>query len=119
MACRVQEDSDCSEDQGDREKLRTPRTAGGYIMDIIHVGDVFNYTIPTFNVITVKVQHGVTSVWDEGQRKTVQYDIFLKTPQSDNYNWRVPCSIRVSESCYVPVSTLHEEARNLCIQRLI
>ncbi len=107
MACRVKEDSDCSEDQGDRE---AEDTAGGYTMDIIHVGDVFNYTIPTFNVITV---------WDEGQRKTVQYDIFLKTPQSDNYNWRVPCSIRVSESCYVPVSTWHEEARNLCIQRLI
>ncbi len=45
---------------------------GGYDMDIIHIGDVFNYTIPSFNVITVKVQHGVTSVWDESQRKTLQ-----------------------------------------------
>ncbi len=61
MACRyvLDDSSDFSEDQGDRS-TETDDSTGGYDMDIIHIGDVLNYTIPTFNVITVKVQHGVT-----------------------------------------------------------
>ncbi len=51
MACLVPEDSsDCSEDQGDREA----DGYDGYSLDIKHIGEVFNYTIPTFNVFTVK-----------------------------------------------------------------
>ncbi len=70
-------------------KTRVTDCYDGYDLDIIHIGEVFNYTIPTFNV---KVQHAVTIVF-EIKRKTVQYDIFLIIPQSDCCC--VPCSIRV------------------------
>jgi len=44
-------------------------------MDILSVGEIIDYTIPTCSVVTVKLQHAVTSVWDSDKGKTVQYDV--------------------------------------------
>ncbi len=72
------------------------------VIDVLHAGDVLNYTIPSCSVITVKVQHAVISVWDGDKSETVQFDVFFK--HCPEQPLRVPCSVEVLDSCYVPVS---------------
>lgn len=72
-----------------------------YTINILSVGDVVKYTIPTFKVITVDLQHTVASVWNEDEDRTVHLDMFLK--HSPAVQLRVPCSIKVLDSCHIPV----------------
>ena len=66
-------------------------------LDILHVGDVFDYTVPVVTVITVKLQHVVVTEAEKGGTK--QYDVFLK--HSQGLQLRVPCSIKVLKSYYM------------------
>ena len=72
-----------------------------YTIDILSVGDLVKYTIPTFTVITVDLQHAVASVWNEGEDRTIHFDVFLK--YSPEVELRVPCSIKALDSCHIPV----------------
>ena len=71
-------------------------------MDVLSVGDVTDYTIPTCSVVTVELQHTVTSEWSSDSMETIQFDVFFK--YSPGLDWSVPCSVKVSNSFYVPVS---------------
>ena len=75
-----------------------------YALDILSVGEVLDYTVPTCSVVTVKLQHAVTSVWVSEKGEAVQLDVFFK--HSLDLQWRVPCSVKILDSCYVPVSLL-------------
>ena len=64
-----------------------------YAIGILSVGEVLDYTVPTCSVVTVKLQHAVTSVWVSEKGETVQLDVFFK--HSPDLQWRVPCSVKI------------------------
>ena len=91
--------NDSSSEPGGAEKRESD---GSYVLDVLSIGDVIDYTIPTCSVVTVELQHAVTSEWNSDNMETIQFDVFFK--YSSGLDWSVPCSVKVINSCYVPVS---------------
>ena len=71
-----------------------------YTIDILSVGDLVKYTIPSF-IVAVDLQHAVPSVWNEGENRTVHFDMFVK--YCPGVELRVPCSVKALDSCHIPV----------------
>lgn len=69
-------------------------------IDIIKVGQVISYNIPSFSTITVKLTHVVSSVWNNKADRVDHFDIYMNS----NLDTDVPCTIEVQESCFIPVS---------------
>ena len=104
MACILADESDSTHKEAcgtQDNSLSESEDCSSFTLDILHVGDVFDYTVPVVTVITVKLQHVVVSVPEAERGETKQYDVFLK--HSQGLQWRVPCCIKVLESCYVEV----------------
>ena len=86
----------------------------GEILDILQVGEVFSYTIPSFSVISVQLRRIIISNY--GRETTDEeikdnpdapstIDVFLREDSRFN-SLVVPTAIRVIDGCIVPVSTL-------------
>ena len=61
------------------KRAETPeRETEGVKIDIIQVGEIVQYTIPSFPVLTVYLRHCVTSVWDNMDEKVKIFDAFLR-----------------------------------------
>lgn len=103
------------EDGSDSPEAQEPEVCDdSYAVNILSIGDVLDYTVPTCSVVTLRLQHAVTSMWDSDKGETVQFDVFFK--HSMDVHWGVPCSVQVLESCYVPVGIFVEFALGLgCI----
>ena len=101
MACILADESDSAHKEACRTQdnsLSESEDSSSFTLDILYVGDIFDYTVP---VITVKLQHVVVSVPAAEKGGTKQYDVFMK--HSQGLQWRLPCCIKVLESCYVEV----------------
>ena len=62
-------------------------------MDIIRIGNNFQYTIPSFSVVKSELRHAGISVWDGSLRKVKNLDVFLC--ESPDIASKVPCSIEI------------------------
>ena len=75
------------------------------LLHLIYLGDVFEYTIPSFRFITVELQHAV--ICDITRSDAVRhYDIFLKFMERSSNNLTAPCSIQVMNSGYISVGKI-------------
>lgn len=104
-------DSENDSEPSSLSKLaETPKCeAEGVKMDIIQVGEVVQYTIPSFPVLTVYLRHCVTRVWDNTEEKVKMFDAFLR--EGPDIITNVPSSVEVVESCNICVS--HPSIHNL------
>ena len=101
----MSETSSCTSVDQDRIK------PDGDSLDILSIGKVFTYTIPSFSVISLRIRHVIISNYGrdtdvdaaeiDGASPTL--DIFLREdPRFDSLD--VPTTIVVFEGCLVPVS---------------
>ena len=67
------------------------------ILDVLWAGEVYNYCIPSFNVITVALRHIEISL-----RDGTKFDAFIKN--TEFFGIPIPTTIMVTESCNVDVS---------------
>ena len=109
MAQKIKDDIYMYESEYDSEhssrskQAKTPeRETEGVKIDIIHVGEIVQYTIPSFPVLTVCLRHCVTSVWDDTEEKVKIFDAFLR--EGPDIVTNVPSSVEVTESCNISVS---------------
>ena len=72
-------DSKCDSEHSSRSKrAETPERETEVVkIDIIQVGEIVQYTIPSFPVLTVYLRHCVMSVWDNTDEKVKIFDAFL------------------------------------------
>ena len=72
---------------------------GNLMMEVLWVGEVYKYTIPSFNVLTVSLRHiRATSTHDCG---TEQADVFIR--DTSDVNTVVPAFLKILKSCTVEV----------------
>lgn len=72
-------------------------------VDLLRVHGSIFYTIPSFNVISVKLKHVVVGVWDEKEDKLKHYDAYLHE-SSPEVIPEVPTTIEILESCNIKVN---------------
>lgn len=86
----------------------------GEVLDIMKVGEVFSYTIPSFSVISVQLRRIVISNYgrdttDEEIKAhpnaSPTLDIFLREDPRF-HSLAVPTTIRIIKGCIVPVSVI-------------
>ena len=97
-------DSECDSEHSSRLKqAETPEhETEGVKIDIIQVGEIVQYTIPSFPVLTVYLRHCVTSVWDNTDENVKIFHVFLR--KGPDIVTNIPSSVEVTESCNINVS---------------
>ena len=59
-------------------------------LDVIGVGSSYCYQIPSFSVITVELRNVRESFWDDEEKRTGIYDLFMREDPSGEVRKRFP-----------------------------
>ena len=70
--------------------------------DVLWAGDIYHYTIPSFDVLTVTLRH-VEFTFNAQDSSVKKFDAFMKENEDIIIN-RVPATLRIIEACTVDVS---------------
>ena len=71
---------------------------------VLEAKSIYNYTIPSFCAINMKLQHAVLECWEEDELET--FDVFVRTESATPRMDRpLPARVLVLRGCLVPVSS--------------
>ena len=59
-------------------------------LDVIGVGSSYCYQIPSFSVITIELRNVRVSFWDDEEKRTGIYDLFMREDPSGEVRKRFP-----------------------------
>ena len=59
-------------------------------LDVIDVGSSYCYQIPSFSIITVELRNIRVSFWDDEEKRTGIYDLFMREDPSGEVRKRFP-----------------------------
>ena len=85
----------------DKYSDSTQYSTSEYI-NILSVGNVYSYTIPSFNVLTVHLRHVEVSTTDDSK-----FDAFVKEDTDISFNLTIPVSLKIINSCKVKVRSVY------------
>jgi hypothetical protein len=98
MAQEMEDDIYAYDSENDSEhsslskQAETPeRETEGVKIDIIQVGEIVQYTIPSFPVLTINLRHCVTSMWDNTDEKVKMFDAFFARRSRHCYECPIKC----------------------------